>query len=351
MWKAIRLRFISPLHLSRGFDEYDKSETIYHSDSLKAAIYAIGIQYHQNWVNWDDFSQACRLSSCFPYAGNEFFLPKPVLKKKIIVSGIANDLQPKKAKKIEFIEKSQFEEFINTPGDTWQVDKSKLHPNGKFICRQSETFTTLVNGKSISFDFYKTEVQQRVRVPLEGETDAKGKPLQSQPYYVDRIYFNQNCGLYFIAEFSTPEFKKQFMQTLKILGEHGIGTDRGVGNGFFNFDEASDVQNFILQIKSNYNLQMPLGLYLPHREEHAAIDFDHSHWGIIKRGGFLAGSQHLHLRHLWKNDIYMFAEGSIFMASTVLKGKYEDLQPQLADEWGKDMHPVWRDGQCLMLKI
>lgn len=350
MWKAIKLRFNGPLHISHGRDEYDKSESIYHSDSLKAAVYAVGLPYFDNWSDWHKFSQAIRLSSCFPFAGNEWFLPKPHLKKKIIFSGIAEDLMPKKSKKIEFIEKSLFEQFINTNGD-WKVDAQLVHPNGKFICKNEQTFTTVEKNKKIYFDFFKSDVQSRVKVPLEGETDNAGKPVQSQPYYVERIYFNHNCGLYFIVQFHDAQIEKEFYKALNILGQHGIGTDRTVGNGFFEFDETVDVCDFQLQVKSNYGLQMPLGLYLPTKEEHAAIDYDNSHWGLIKRGGFIAGSQHQHLRHLWKNEIFMFTEGSIFKASIALNGKYENLQPRLTDDWGKDMHPVWRDGQCLILNF
>lgn len=347
MWKAIKLRFTSPLHLSRGRDEYDKSETLYHSDSLKAAIYAVGLPYFAQWSNWQNFAQAVRISSCFPYAGDELFLPKPVLKKKIHFTGILDDLQSKKVKKVEYIEKSQFVNFLNAP-DEWKVDSQLLQPDGRFICRSAQTFTKIENGKSKTFDFFKTDVQQRVKVPLEGETDTKGNAIESKPYYVDRMYFNENCGLYFIAEFMDANIEQQFLKALKILGEQGIGTDRSVGNGFFEFDETLEIQDFQLQMPSNLGLQMPLGLYLPTKEEHQAIDFDQSHWGLMKRGGFMAGSTEEKLRHLWKNDIFMFAEGSVFKAPIALKGKYENLQPL----WDTDeMHPVWRDGQCLMLTI
>lgn len=350
MWKIVKLRFTTPLHISRGRDDYDKSESSYHSDSLKAAVYAVGLSHFPHWTDWHPFAENIRLSSCFPFAGDEYFLPKPVLKKKIIFSGVPSDLLSKKVKKVEFMEKSQLEQFLNAKGD-WHVEAQVLHPNGKFICKSEKNFTKTENSKKQSFDFFKTEVQQRVSVPLEGETDEQGKPVPSRPYYVERIYFNTHCGLYFIAEFGHPQWEQEFYKALKILGQQGIGTDRTVGNGFFEFNENTDVTDFQINVQSNSDLQMPLGLYLPTKEEHAAIDFDHSHWGMIKRGGFMAGSEHEHLRHLWKNNIYMFSEGSVFKATMPLKGKYENLQPQLADEWGKDMHPVWRDGQCLMLTI
>ena len=44
----------------------------------------------------------------------------------------------------------------------------------------------------------------------------------------------------------------------------------------------------------------------------------------------------------------MFGEGSVFESAKTLNGKYENLAPVWNNE---KMHPVWRDGQCLMIKI
>ena len=53
--KAIKLHFTTPVHFGRGREEPDKSELIYHSDSLKSAIYSIGVHFFEEWKNEKKF--------------------------------------------------------------------------------------------------------------------------------------------------------------------------------------------------------------------------------------------------------------------------------------------------------
>lgn len=333
--KAIKLHFTTPVHFGRGREEPDKSELIYHSDSLKSAIYSIGIHFFEEWKNEKNFYDSFRISSCFPFAKDEFFLPKPQLKRKIIFSDLSEDKSSKKVKKIEFFEKSVFENFINTSDDFFKINLSNVTPNGAFVSKENIELKT-------HKDFFKTEAQQRVKVPLELENK------DSEPFYIDRIYFEKECGLYFIAEFDNSEIEKQVYQTLKLLGENGIGTDRSVGNGLFNFNVKRDVSEFSFNIKKIHNKYLLLGLYSPDENEHKAISFDESSWSLIRRGGYIAGSEIEEFMRLRKKSVYMFGEGSVLKSSSVLKGKTVNLSPEWND--GR-MHPVWRDGQCLILKI
>jgi CRISPR type III-A-associated RAMP protein Csm4 len=333
--KAIKLHFTTPVHFGRGREEPDKSELIYHSDSLKSAIYSIGVHFFEEWKNEKKFCDSFRISSCFPFAKDEFFLPKPQLKRKIIISDLSEDKTSKKVKKIEFFEKTVFENFINTSNDFFKINLSNVTPNGVFVSKEN------IEQKKHK-EFFKTEVQQRVKVPLEWENK------DSDPFYIDRIYFEKECGLYFIAEFDNSEIENQVLRALKLLGENGIGTDRSVGNGLFNFNVDRDVSEFSFNINSLHDNYLLLGLYLPNENEHKAINFDKSSWSLIKRGGYIAGSEIEEFMHLRKKSVYMFGEGSILKSSLALKGKTENLSPDWNDE---KMHPVWRDGQCLILKI
>lgn len=343
MLKAIKLRFTTPVHLGRGREELDKTELVYHSDSLKSALYAIGLPMFEDWKNEHNFFSAFRISSCFPFAKDEFFLPKPQLKREITFGDTLDDKTAKKAKKIEYFEKSVFEEYINSSNGKFEIDTAHITPDGSFVCRDESTFTkTSDKGIKTKYSFYKTEVQQRVSVPNEWESE------ESKPFYIDRIYFEKDCGFYFLAEFDNDAIEKQVLQTLKLLGENGIGTDKTVGNGLFEFNTVADVSDFNFDITIKKSQHIALGLFLPTKEEHSSICFDKSAWSLLKRGGFMAGSEIEEFRHLRKKSIYMFGEGSVLDSSKTLIGKYENLAPAWNDE---KMHPVWRDGQSLMLKI
>jgi len=341
--ESIKLKFISPVHFWRGREELDKTELIYHSDSLKSALYAVGFSLFDEWKNADYFFDNFQISSCFPYAGNELFLPKPQLKRKLKFSNANEDNASKKAKKIEFIEHTVFKKLVNSEKEEIAIDSNNISPDGAFICKSNSTFTLKdEKGNLTEFLFYKTEVQQRVNVPNEVEE------IDSKPFYIDRIYFEKNCGLYFLAEFESEMIRSQVLQALKLLGENGIGTDRTVGNGQFDFNAITDVSDFNFGISGKTENHLLLGLYLPTIEEHQQIDFEKSHWSLLKRGGYMAGSSEEELMHLRKKSIYMFGEGSVLKSDKLLKGKFENLAP----DWNNEkIHPVWRDGQCLLLKI
>jgi CRISPR-associated protein Csm4 len=331
--EAFKLHFTTPLHLGRGREDLDRSELIYHSDSLKSAVYATGLHLFPEWINASDFYNGIKISSCFPFSGDELFFTKPQIRKRFSFLSTDNDKAPKKSKRIEFIAISVFKKFIDPSISEIIVDERFITPDHAFLCND------MVTAKN---DIYQTDVQQRVIVPKEGlHEDAR-------PFYIDRIYFNKNCGLFFLAEFSNSNLRSQFLKALQLLGENGIGTDRTVGNGFFNLDTNIDIING-LKIDNGYNSQMKLilGLYLPTEDEMVNINLNESHWSLVKRGGFMAANDEESLRHLRRKEIYMFAEGSVLNSGMELKGKFIDLRP----EWNPPLHPSWRCGMPLILNI
>ena len=331
--EAIKLNFTTPLHLGRGREDLDRSELIYHSDSLKSAIYATGLPQFSEWSDADTFFNGVRISSCFPFSGDEFFYPKPQIRKLFRFLSTNDDLAPKKSKRIEFISSSVFAKFIDLKITEIMVDECCLTPDHAFLCDKVSTAKNVL---------YQTDVQQRVAVPKEGINE------DSRPFYIDRIYFNKDCGLFFLAEFANAELRTQFLQTLSILGESGIGTDRTVGNGFFTFDIDKDIiPGISFGIESNSHMKLALGLYLPTEEEMSNINLDESHWNLVKRGGYMAAGQEENLRHLRRKEVYMFAEGSVFRSGQNLKGRFIDLKP----EWNPPLHPSWRCGMPLMINI
>lgn len=344
MLKAFKLRFTTPLHFGRGREELDKSELIYHSDSLRSALFSIGLQLFEEWEQKEIFFDGFRISSCFPYAKDELFLPKPVMKKELNIVNVDNDKVSKVIKRIDFLERSIFENYLTKEEDITDIDFENITPDGIFICRDKETYIFSENGVKIKKPFFKTEIQQRVQIPLPGTNDQN-----SRPFNIDRIFFEKDCGLYFIAEFKDEMIEQQVSTALKILGANGIGTDRTVGNGLFEFDEEKDViSDFKINTSFNNSAYISLGLFLPSQEDHKEIDFTRSSWNLIKRGGYMGGSSFEKFARLRKRSVYMFAEGSILKSNIELKGKVEDLKPNWNDN---EMHSVWRDGQCIMLKI
>jgi CRISPR-associated protein Csm4 len=328
--EAIKLRFISPLHLGRGLEtDYGKTETVLHSDTLKSALFALGIQLFPEWEKTPAlFFDAFSISSCFPFAGSEYFFPKPFLKRKLEFSASNEHLQAKKSKRVDFLSKTIFEKFIKQ--EALQVDENCLSPDGSFVFEKNGNVRII----------FKTEVQQRVAVPAESGQETK-------PYYVDRLFFNEDCGLFFLAQFHTETIKNQVIAALKLLGDQGIGTDKSVGNGQFIFDQRKDIENISIETGTSLKHWISLGLYLPEKSEFEKFDLNSSTWQLIKRGGYMGGSSDFSFLGIRKKNIFMFSEASVFASDESPVGKLIDLKP----DWDAPMHPVWRDGRPLFLAV
>lgn len=329
---AIRLRFRGPVHFGRGGEDLDETEVIYHSDSLKSALYAVGHYFFSSWKDPEYFFNSFRISSCFPYAFDEFFLPRPYLDRKIDFTDEDELSKGKKAKRISFFSKKLFEQYLAFSVDL-SISNKQVTAGGRIVCEKEET------AKNI---FYVSETQQRVQVPTYPSTQ------QTLPFYADRIHFQEGCGLYFLAEFASPQIREEVLSALSILGDYGIGTDRTVGNGFFEFNKKTDVFDFSLDVGSVGNAWINLGLFLPRESDMAGIDWNRSHWQLMKRGGYIAGASFSKFAHLRKKNIWMFQEGSVFISTQALSGRYENLRPEWNDA---DLHAVWRDGQSLFLNF
>jgi len=336
-FEAIKLEFTSPLHIGRGWGDLDRSEPILHSDSLKSAIYFSLIQLFPEWKSEEkalEFFNGFVISSCFPYYNNEFFLPKLPIR-NFIISGIDDYKIAKVAKKIEYLSLDVFKNYLNSK-EIINIDKKQLSENGKYVFANNNA----------PINFIRSQTQQRITIKNTGK---------SIPFFVDRLFFMKNSGLYFLADFKkNDQLKFLVFKALKFLGTIGIGTDKTVGNGFFEFDENRHVQEILIETKNTYTndyAYASLGLFIPTEEEFKRINFDKSFWNIKERGGYIAGSEYIKFRHLLKKSIYMFTEGSIFFTETLkenLEGKLVNLKPDWNDN---DMHNVYRCGKSIFIKV
>lgn len=322
--QAIRLRFTGGLHIGRGAEELDKTATTYNSDALKSALFAVGLPYYPQWAAQPAlFFNGFRISSAFPWCGEDLFLPKPGDMRFQFEK--PDDLtEAKRAKKISYVAAETFRSWASNPEKDIRVKDIQIGDSA-FL------FTT--EGKK----FLYTAVQQRAQVPAGGEGDTR-------PYYFERLLFAENSGLYFLISFQDEQLKPQVMHALHLLGDQGIGTDRTVGNGQF---EMVRTEDYVPPV-GNKGVQVALGLYLPSKEEVANINLEESYWSLIRRGGYIAGSGNQALRSLRKNNIYFFGEGSTFKCDKELQGRFVDLQPS----WNTaGMHPVWRCGKPLFFNL
>lgn len=321
---CVKLNFTSPLHLGRGIGEaYDSGSKLLHSDTISAALASARVQLFGD-KDLKNYLESLRVSSAFPFYESHYFFPKPMLKLNLEIEGQDEHLQSKSLKKLEYLEQPMFEQVIT--GKYISVTKGQISDNKKYLWAEKPVVQSIL----------KTEVQQRVTVPRDGQGD-------SVPYYVERLFFSEGAGLFFLLETENEQVLNETGVALKYLEDTGLGTDRTVGNGFF----KTEITSLQLSVSETRSYSMTLSLFCPEKEELAGLLEGEPAYLMEKRGGFIAGASAEQFRHLRKKSVFMFSEGSVFNGNN-LTGKVLNLRPKWDDE---NLHPVYRSGKPVFVPV
>lgn len=327
-FNVYKLHFTSPLHLGDAREDYGISLRTIASDSLYAALISCLAKLGADVpVNGD---LGCTISSLFPFYQKDkedknavLFFPKP-LKQTLPTSDKAVE-ERKKVKKVAWLDAQAFSKILN--GKQLFDDATIDNIQGEYL-----------TDKEIDKDFICSQVSARVTVSRDGQEDAK-------PFYMDRIMFKGYSGLYFIANGDVSLLEK----ALKLLQHEGIGTDRNVGNGYFEYENSS----IEIDVPDDAEFAMSLSSFVPESKEQlqALLDSDEIAYDFQRRGGWITTPPHNTLR---KNVIYAFTAASVFKLHSnglTILGKVDiDLKPEIS--WDDKLnHPVWRCGRALFLPI
>lgn len=325
-----KLYFTSPLHISDHHNDDGYSLKSILSDTLYAALTACLAKTGRTIP--DDGDLGFTISSLFPYYQKDeastpvYFLPMPHFAHQTELPDVS---MAKKAKKVKWVDASLFSGILS--GDDLTDHLSDIQ----------ETYLSklpLPTGTDGTKEFVKAEVSQRVTiVSRTGEEDA-------MPYYVEKIVFKHHSGLYFIADGDTSLLE----DALRLLSVEGVGSDRNIGFGFFEF--SSD--QLSLELSQDADHQIALSLLIPESEDQMKqlMESDKVAYDFTRRGGWITTYPFSTLR---KNAIYGFMPGSVFSKSTEKEclpiGKIVNLRPEIGDL--TPSYPIWRCGRSIMLPI
>jgi len=326
-FKIYKLRFTAPLHISDERMDYGTSMQTIHSDTLHAAIISSLAKIGREIPPGGDFGFT--VSSLFPYFQKNnhpvYFLPK--LKSQSIPSKKLQDAA-KKIKKTEWLDVGFFNRQINGENLFSDDFDTSILKNGAYLTTED-----------IDSEFLAKEVNPRVSVPRDYNVQK-----DAEPFYMERIYFKYESGLYFIAEGNTGTIE----DALNILKDEGLGTDRTVGNGFFEW-ETDSIELSLPESKYITNLS----LFFPESDNLIGnmLNDDNTVYDFRKRGGWITDAG---LNTLRKNFVYMFTEGSIFVNDKSIDtqktgGKIVDLKPEV--EHKSIGHPVYRSGKAVFIPV
>ena len=329
-----KLHFTAPVHLGDNRDDYGISLKTIQSDTLYAAVVSCLAKMGETIPNDGDLG--CTISSLFPFyqkdKDNEavYFFPKPL--KQTLPVGEQMIENAKKIKKVSWLDVDYFQKVIN--GTT-------LFENVKDLDGIKKEYLT---NETIDEEFIKAQVSPRVTISRLGDEDAK-------PFYMDRVFLKDYSGLYFIIVGNTALFEKG----MKLLKYEGVGTDRNVGNGYFEYEKKT----IEMKLPANSDNVMSLSMFIPENREmlSSLINGENVAYDFTRRGGWITTPPHNTIR---KNYIHTFLPASIFSMqsdSLCIKGKIVDLKPEISDEITKTKgldklsHPIWRNGKSIFIPI
>ena len=308
-YKIFRLTFRDALHIGSPRADYDKSMSVLHSDTLYAALTRMwalaGIPIDSS--PYDKFA----VSSLFPFAeagekevnGKKekqfvYFFPKPYYdfrsdEKKDKETDPADR---KRWKKVQWYDTQAYEQLLSGAGDfeTGQIV-------GKNFLVGDKGKVDILGGAD--FELYQSQVVLRNKVSRIPGEDTK-------PFYVERLYFSEGCGLWFLLAYEDDGVTlRKVEKALEILGDEGIGTDRNVGMGQFEYlccDKTEDV----LPTVNDANAITALSLYCPENSDEIKDKKDKlKGYELTRRGGWITDEG---LNTFRKKSVYMFKEGSVF---------------------------------------
>ncbi len=333
-FKIYKLHFTAPLHISDQHDDLGNSQKIIQSDTLYAALMSCLAKNGEDLP--EDGELGFTVSSLFPYFQKDkdsspvYFLPIPMQSRQ---ADLADVTKVKTVKKVQWIDSNLYSSVLSGESLFDGTDSYIPYIQGNYLTTYK--LPEDING---SKEFVRSEVSQRVTLMSRtGEEDAK-------PFYVDKILFRYDAGLYFIAEGDTTLLEK----ALHLLSMEGIGTDRNVGYGFFEYT----ADTLSIDLPKDANHQLSLSLFIPESKEQLEklMNSECVAYEFVRRGGWITTYPYMTLR---KNAIYGFVPGSVFRKdeckSATVIGKIVDLKPESVDV--EITHHVWRNGKAIMLPI
>ncbi len=330
-YTVYRLTFKTQLHLGRtsgpaqeGSLGLEKTEIYIPADTLFSAIC-------QTWTTFynsesltaflsgyaeDKTVLPFMLTSAFPFAKDVYLFPKP-----LVLS-----MPSKKSKRVQFVSHSIFQDI--TSGNPPEFDESDLINGEKVWMTPKERERMGTSGD----DFTIWTTNTRPRVTLGSRSSG------SEIWHVQTVQFNTNCGLWFAVQFDSDETKQKIETLLRVLGDTGIGGERNVGYGMFDFTETT-LEIPTVKAGNQFVTLSPICPKSP--TQLAQLLTGDIAYALNPLTGWVSSTGTASRR----KQVNMFAEGSVLHTSEARIGRLVDLRP---DNWS---HPVYRYGYAWQVGI
>lgn len=244
------------------------------------------------------------ISDAFPFNGEDFLLPKPLIN----FSKPSGDSSEKKLyKKIQYIPLEDFKNYTQGKSNPQEILK-KIDQLGTF----------------------------------QVDTKIQKKHTDNEIYHVAYYRFGQDNGLYFILGFNGNDKKKKLENLLYSLGLTGIGGKKTGGLGKFIPKEEELPKTLTGKINTKKGTML-LTSSMTRQDQLDQLD-QKSKYALIRRGGFIYSEDQKSQGHIVrrKRTMHFFKAGSIF---------YKQFQGDIFRVDDGYIHPVYRYGIPMWLEV
>ncbi len=324
----VRLTFSSPLHI--GSDEsligVEGVQSTIHSDTLFSGMINVWARLQPGRTRRDmpgvgevietfvNGPPPFRISSCFPYVGWKYYLPRPLTLHRELYDP-ANRLEyGKSVKERKFL---FYRDFLK-----W--------------CEGTDVLRDMAG---------KSEPHQETIIPRVAIDRSNAA---SNLFHCGMVYFDQDSGLYFFLEVE-DDWLGYVEAILRLLGESGIGGERSTGCGRFTHKIVEGIETEsqwqrIFSGPDDANAHCLLSLYHPLESEVPMFQSDDERlaYEIVPRRGWVFSS--IVGMQVKRKSCNMLGEGSIVPQKPA--GHLADVTP-----CGFPQHDVYRYGYAMSVPI
>ena len=326
----------SAFHIgSRGGIGLERTDSIIHSDTLYSGIAEKYFRLFNNgkeiFYPIEDTRPKFIVSSVFPFFDDILLFPSPKVKANIDKDKLEDPKVLKKLKKIAFLSEQIFLRYVGL-GKEITFDDQMIF-DGKILLEKDEK-EKLINSR----------IEHIYRFKETPRNVLDRKTSRSEIFYIGELEIDSRCGLYFLIEVIDQSIMERLESAVNLLSEDGIGGDRTVGKGQFEYTFIEYKGNLFNTIDSHYFLT--LSMYLPSKNEikKGLLHGENISYEIDKRGGWIYSDFTKSQR---KRTVRMFEEGS------VLKNTGEEFYGKIIDVAPKSFkhHPVLKNGLAFRVNI
>ncbi len=331
-----RFHFRSPVHIGERGVGLEETHTHVPADTLFSAIcsawrWLYGTESLQNDL-LAPFLQGEQppllLSSAFPFAGEVLFFPKPLRSPRVR----RQEEDEKKFKSVLYWSQSVWERWVGGQEVHYEAPQGEEEPLFWFSDRERASLQPFMDPETDALRLWRQTVVPRVT--LDRQTSA------SQIWFFGIVAFREGAGLWCVVRYDEESLRTRVEACLRLLGDSGLGGERGSGFGLFNL-QVED--GGTLPEAQDASYMVTLSPCCPTAGQLTALLDEHCAYELLPRRGWVGSPEGGNLR---RKSVWMMGEGAVLRKSgDAAIGRLVDVKPDPCP------HPVWRYGYAFPLGV